>query len=104
MQDIFYAQKQRIAKKKGDGISFSLVFRCCVHIKEVWKDTGLLVLTEREIMEDKGRWDKFGNKEYLQEYIDGNSVHKRTKNKKDREDERMRSMFFKMKRKYFNNN
>jgi hypothetical protein len=43
-------------------------------------------------------WDKFGNEEYLQEYIDGNSVHKRTGNQKDKEDERMSGMFFKMKK------
>ncbi len=101
----FFMHKSKgLLKKERDGISFSLVFRCCVHMKQVWKKTGLLVLTEQDTTEDKGRWDKFGNDKYLRKYIDGNSVHKRTKNKKDREDERMRSMFFKMKRKYLNNN
>jgi hypothetical protein len=56
------------------------------------------VLTQQEIIEDKGRWDKFSNEECLQRYIDEKSVHKRTGIQKDKEDERMSGMFFKMKK------
>ena len=86
--------------EKQVGMSHGLVFRCCVHVNEVDVETGCLVLSANDVIQDVKMWKNI-NKRKLMNFVSGNNIHRGSKLKKEEEDHRRKIIYLQMKKRRF---